>query len=335
MTLGPGNGYHGRVPRTPARERVRTDRFRSDRPAPLDILDHLVDVGVRFGGSEPHRDPGHGPLAPSPPRWRCEPPRPGMLDGGSPRPLRQRPGEPDLLRQAVHPRSRCSGRLRPHRSTVPRVPRCLLRQAPNPRTERTDLLRQTPTLRTERTDLLRQQPTLRRVPEPLRRSWGFVPRPPVPASAGTARRREGTRRPLPDRSTAHLGGRPPDHPEAPPPASASGGFAPASADAEGTLEDSGGLGRRPRWLRSPRDLGEARRLRPPGVHSRPSSSEDERPARRRRKPPSRGEGRQRTCSRRPSKSRATGRVRPGGWTETAGRQRPQQCGTAADEGNSS
>jgi hypothetical protein len=39
---------------------------------------------------------------------------------------------------------------------------------------------------TERADLLRQEPTLRRVPEPLRRSWGFASRPPVPASVGSA-----------------------------------------------------------------------------------------------------------------------------------------------------
>jgi len=59
----------------------------------------------------------------------------------------------------------------------------------------------------------------------------------------------------------------------------SGGFKPASADAKGTLEDSDGFGRRPEWLRSHCDLGEARRLRSPGVHSRPSSSEVGRSAR--------------------------------------------------------
>jgi len=55
------------------------------------VRDHLDDVGVRFGGSEPCRDPGHGPPAPFPPRWDASPLRPGMSDGGSPRPLRQRP----------------------------------------------------------------------------------------------------------------------------------------------------------------------------------------------------------------------------------------------------
>jgi hypothetical protein len=48
-------------------------------------------VGVRFGGSEPRRDPGHGPPAPFPLRWAVSPLRPGMSDGGSPRPTRQRP----------------------------------------------------------------------------------------------------------------------------------------------------------------------------------------------------------------------------------------------------
>jgi hypothetical protein len=44
-----------------------------DSPRTSRVLDHLGDVGVRFGGSEPHRDTGHGPPAPSSLRCRCEP----------------------------------------------------------------------------------------------------------------------------------------------------------------------------------------------------------------------------------------------------------------------
>jgi hypothetical protein len=42
------------------------------------VLDHLDDVGVRFGGSEPHRDPGHGPSGSGTTSVERSPPRPGM-----------------------------------------------------------------------------------------------------------------------------------------------------------------------------------------------------------------------------------------------------------------
>lgn len=83
----------------------------------------------------------------------------------------------------------------------------------------------------------------------------------------------------PDRDDAHFGGRRFERWEAPPRASADGGFNPASAGAKGTLEDSDGFGRRPEWLRPSCDLGEARRLRSSGVHSRSSSSEEGRSTR--------------------------------------------------------
>jgi len=270
----------------------------------IETLDTVLWLLLHFGGE-------------------ASPLRPGMSDDGSLHPLRQRPFErrpASAGRAETVPMFWTASAVR---SIVSRVPRCLLRQASNPRPGGTDLLRQAPATRVERTDLLRQAPTLHRIPPPASAARG-IRTPPRDARFGTHRPRwEGTKRPLPDRRTAHFGGRRGDPWEAPPPASAGGSSAPASADAEGTLEDSGDLGCRPRWLRSSRDLGDARRSRSSGVHSRPSSSEDERPSERRRKPPPRGEGRQRTCSRRSSKTRATGWVRPKGRTETARRQRPQ------------
>jgi hypothetical protein len=205
LTLEPGNGGHGRTPRTPARERVRTLLLRQVRPAPLDSR----FLSVMWGSASADRSlveiPGNGPPAPFPLRWNVSPLRPGMSDGDSVHPLRQRSaalppasadGNPPV------PRKQAASAVS---QIVPRVPRCRLRSATNTRPDGTDLLRQAPNHPSDPTDLLRQAPRVR-PGQPLaasavdggcfgNRRAGRAPRPPVPASAGIARRREGTKRP--------------------------------------------------------------------------------------------------------------------------------------------
>jgi hypothetical protein len=66
------------------------------------------------------------------------------------------------------------------------------------------------------------------------------------------------------------------HGKRPPPASAGRDSTTASAAAEGTLGDSGGFGLRPRWLRPPCDLEEARCNAPPGKDGRKRQGGNER-----------------------------------------------------------
>jgi hypothetical protein len=107
----------------------------------------LVDVGVRFGGSEHPTDPGQGPPAPGPPRWDgaslglgCWTAARSALSGSGRSPS-------CMLRQAAHtgPDVPTASAASEHRPT--RVPRSLLRQEAHTRTEATDLLRQAPSLR--------------------------------------------------------------------------------------------------------------------------------------------------------------------------------------------
>jgi hypothetical protein len=217
-----------------------------DSPRTSRVLDHLGDVGVRFGGSEPHRDTGHGPPAPSSLRCRCEPA--SAWDVG----WRFTPPSPTAVGRAMA----CFGRSY---STGPDAPdnfgclercpagtpdACFGRRRPphglhGPASAGTDDLHETHGPASAGTDGSSNPP-------PASASEGFAPRLPMCASARTALRREGTRRPLLDQQTIHLGEWRGGQREEPPPASVSGGFAPASVDARGTLEDSDGFGRRPR-----------------------------------------------------------------------------------------
>jgi hypothetical protein len=101
--------------------------------------------------------------------------RPGMSDGGSPRPPRQRsderwPASAGRTRPVPMPRTTSVAQ-----SVVPREPPMPASADVDPRTGCTDLLRQAPTTCTKRTDLLRQAPTVRRIPHPLRRARGSHP----------------------------------------------------------------------------------------------------------------------------------------------------------------
>jgi hypothetical protein len=139
-------------------------------PSTSRVRDHLGDVGVRFGGSEPRRDPGQGPPAPFPLRWDASPPRPGMSDGGSPRPLRQRPVALDLLRQGEPP--------------VPMKPDSFGCQAPSSRGSPDAGLGRHCAPARMATDLLRQAPNH---PSGLRTCFGRPTRP-DPASPRPLRR---------------------------------------------------------------------------------------------------------------------------------------------------
>jgi hypothetical protein len=149
------------------------------------------------------------------------------------------------------------------------------------------------------------------------------PRRPMPASAGTALRREGTRRPLP-RSTDH---------RLRPMASRPSGKRPQRLRPMWVPQRLRPMWKVPPGFRRPRSsatvasvtarLGEARRPRLPGGPHPASFFGREAALGAPAQAEPRGDVRQRTCSRRTSKARATGQVGPGGWTVTAGRQRPQ------------
>jgi hypothetical protein len=204
LTLEPGNGGHGRAPRTPARERVRTRPLRRIGPAPLEpwslsmmwgsasadrslveIQGTVLRLRFHFGGTRARFGLGC--------RMAVHPALPGS--GRS----RER-----LLRQAEQPvpRAQTASAARTLRPAGPPMPASVGTEYP-PGTARTCFGRHRPSV--EPREPASAGPRDPNPPAPTAsaidgdcfgsRRAGRAPHPPVPASAGTARRWEGTKRP--------------------------------------------------------------------------------------------------------------------------------------------